>query len=305
MASCTLYAILARDGRSAVVSPRGPSKSVLLLRWWLASNRVEEGQWLRGRIYEDRCDLSFDGEYLLYFAAKQGRGFGTWTAISRPPYLTALALWPLGDTWEGGGIFLGPRQVALAHRGTKSALAPGFALPRDWRVEQMRWPVLAEPPQGREAYIGSPVECTRLLREGWTVHPGTSHRQSERQEAESGVGYKLDPPLTFQRRQPGRTDILLSAITEGLFVRNGPSLRHRVMVSDTAGRSLRRFDHTDWADFAPNGDLLLGDRGCLYRLSARQAGVAADDPLADATLVADLRPLVFRHRRAPVTATRW
>ena len=31
--SCRLYAILARDGRSAVVFRRGPSKQVLLLRW--------------------------------------------------------------------------------------------------------------------------------------------------------------------------------------------------------------------------------------------------------------------------------
>src|SRR5262249_17885427 len=26
-----------------------------------------------------------------------------WTAISRPPFLTALALWPKGDCWHGAG----------------------------------------------------------------------------------------------------------------------------------------------------------------------------------------------------------
>jgi hypothetical protein len=76
--------------------------------------------------------------------------------------------------------------------------------------------------------------------------------------------------------------------------------RHRVTLIDTTGRMLRRFDDADWADFAPNGV-----RGCLYRLVGRRVGVAADDPLADASLVADLRPLVLRHRRAPVSATRW
>jgi hypothetical protein len=214
-----------------------------------------------------------------------------------------LALWPLGHTWGGGGIFLGPRHVAL-HSGPETPLAPGFALPKGWRVEQMRWPALSEP-LTRGAYIGSPVECARLLRNGWTLHPGIGHGQSKRKAAESGVAVKLDPPLTFQRRQPGQTDIILSSITDGLFVQKGPSLCHRVLITDPVGRSLRRFDHADWAEFAPNGDLLLADRGCLYRLSARLAGVAVDDPLADATLVADLRPLVFRPRRAPAAATRW
>lgn len=31
---------------------------------------------------------------------------GSWTAISRAPYLKALALWPWGDCWNGGGLFL-------------------------------------------------------------------------------------------------------------------------------------------------------------------------------------------------------
>ncbi len=68
--ACRVYAILARDGRSAVVFRRGPSRQVLVLRWWLGDDRIEPGQWLKGRIYERRCDLSPDGDLLIYFAAK-------------------------------------------------------------------------------------------------------------------------------------------------------------------------------------------------------------------------------------------
>jgi len=63
-------------------------------------------------MYPDRCGLSPDGNLLVYFAGKfrqrdQASGYGyTWTAVSRPPYLTALALWPIGDTWGGGGVFV-------------------------------------------------------------------------------------------------------------------------------------------------------------------------------------------------------
>ena len=55
------------------------------------------------------CDLSPDGEHFLYFAL-DGRwgsqGKGSFTAISKPPYWTALALFPVGHTWSGGGVFL-------------------------------------------------------------------------------------------------------------------------------------------------------------------------------------------------------
>ena len=33
--------------------------------------------------------------------------------MSRPPYLTALALWPIGGTWGGSGIFLDNNAVLL------------------------------------------------------------------------------------------------------------------------------------------------------------------------------------------------
>jgi hypothetical protein len=113
--ACRLYAILARDGRSAVVFRRGPSKQVLVLRWWLEDDRLEPGQWFNGRIYERRADLSPDGDLLIYFAANWHAPYETWTGVSRPPYLTALALWPKGDAWGGGGVFDQPRVVGLNH----------------------------------------------------------------------------------------------------------------------------------------------------------------------------------------------
>ena len=108
-----LYALIAREARKAVVFRRGPSKSVLLLAWDLENDTLTPGQWLRGRIYERRCDLSPDGELLAYFAANQREPLYSWTAVSRPPYLTALALWPKGDCWGGGGLFRHERTLAL------------------------------------------------------------------------------------------------------------------------------------------------------------------------------------------------
>jgi hypothetical protein len=53
-----LYCILARETPLAVVFRRGPSKQVLLVLWHTDTDQFHEGQWLKGRIYERRCDLS-------------------------------------------------------------------------------------------------------------------------------------------------------------------------------------------------------------------------------------------------------
>lgn len=48
-----------------MVIRRGPSKSVATLLWDRKRNTFHMGQWLKGRIYERRCDLSPDGKYLI------------------------------------------------------------------------------------------------------------------------------------------------------------------------------------------------------------------------------------------------
>ena len=65
-----LHVILARNGSKAVVFRRGPSDKVAVIGWEREDDSFTPGQWLRGRIYPYRCDLSPDGVYLIYFAAK-------------------------------------------------------------------------------------------------------------------------------------------------------------------------------------------------------------------------------------------
>lgn len=117
-----LYAIVARQARMAVVFRRGPSRWTRLLAWDLANDTITPGQWIKARVYERRCDLSPDGEMLAAFIARHKPPLGTWTTLSRPPYFTALALWPKGDAWGGGGLFESDRRFGLNHGST--ALQP-------------------------------------------------------------------------------------------------------------------------------------------------------------------------------------
>src|SRR5919109_3427070 len=111
-----LFVIQARRAPYAVVFRRGPSKVVRLIGWHTGTDTFDFGQWLKGRIYERRCDLSPSGSHLIYFAADFKKPYYSWTAISKPPYLTALALWPKGDCWHGGGLFDAAWSLWLNHK---------------------------------------------------------------------------------------------------------------------------------------------------------------------------------------------
>ena len=79
-----------------------------------STNKVSEGQWFRGKVYERRCDLSNNGKHIIYFAAKFGnRDITTWTAVSKFPYLKALDFYVKNDTYNGGGIFLSDNMYLL------------------------------------------------------------------------------------------------------------------------------------------------------------------------------------------------
>ena len=114
---------MARSAPVAVVLRRGPSAWVHLTLWHTDTDVFAPGAWVRGRIYEEKCDLSPDGQLFVY-AAFKGNRFRTsytdsWTAVSRPPWLHALVLWPMGTTYGGGGRFVGPRRLVL--RGARKA----------------------------------------------------------------------------------------------------------------------------------------------------------------------------------------
>jgi hypothetical protein len=111
-----LHVLLARDAKVGLIIRRGPSKSVCTVLWDRQRDTFKVGQWMRGRIYERRSDLSPDGKRFIYFAMNghwQSETKGSWTAISRVPYLKAISLFAKGDCWHGGGLFLSNGEFRL------------------------------------------------------------------------------------------------------------------------------------------------------------------------------------------------
>lgn len=157
-----LHVLLARDAPTAVVLRRGPTRYTAVVGWDRRTDTFTIGQWLHGRIYERRSDLSPDGRHLIYFAM-DGRwsspAKGAWTAISRAPWLKAVALFAKGDCWHGGGLFQSDRTYWLND-------GYGHAMQQDdsglARVHDFPW---------HESYGGEcpGVYFIRLQRDGWAM----------------------------------------------------------------------------------------------------------------------------------------
>ncbi len=112
-----LFVIPAAESHVAAILRRGPSAWYHLIRWDTQHDQFMHGAWVKGRIYEDHCDVSSDGALFIYAIHQGSRGrtefTHAWTALSRFPWLSALAVWPKGTTYGGGGRFVRHRKLAL------------------------------------------------------------------------------------------------------------------------------------------------------------------------------------------------
>jgi hypothetical protein len=115
---CRLDFVFAAKAPVAVILRRGPTRSVKMIIWHTNTDRFEDGEWWRGRVYEDKCGLSPDGRLFVYFGYQWKpryvpEGFFAFTAVSRPPNFRPVALWPADGTWGGGGHFTDNKRLVL------------------------------------------------------------------------------------------------------------------------------------------------------------------------------------------------
>lgn len=86
------------------------------MRYQEDSEILECGSKFYGRFFPERCDLSEDGKYFLYFVhgksqRKYREKYGFWTAICKPPFVKAEKIFFHNDTWGGGGIFVNHHKI--------------------------------------------------------------------------------------------------------------------------------------------------------------------------------------------------
>jgi hypothetical protein len=275
-ASTRLWVILAREAPVGVIFRRGPSKQVQMIKWNLKDDTFEEGQWFKGRIYERRSDLSPNGRLLIYFAANYKEPLNTWTAISKPPFFTALALWPKGDAWNGGGYFVGPWDIHLDHPVRSSLPHVDFAQgARRFHISSLA-SHRGEDPLVRDA--------TRH-RAGWKfVSKGKWKKYGEAKALETTVKAHPSLPLT------------LAMEIHGIGQVSGPWYVTRYCVFPDSDLPSNDLGFADWAEWDAGGDLLFARSGCIYR---QRFARGAWHP---AKLLADFNGNKFRNLPPPAWA---
>jgi hypothetical protein len=248
---CRLYVLLARSAPVGVVFRRGPTKWVQLIKWDTDADSFEQGQWFNGRIYERRCDLSPDGSKLIYFASKlnshtlnDSEYTYAWTAISKPPYFTALALWPKGDCWHGGGLFEDNRTVWLNHKPEVTKPHPEHK-PRGLKII----------PNPQACGEDEPVYKRRLIRDGWVLKKEGSYRYAR-------GGWQTEQSQVWQKVNQANGLTLVMELVEMNFSKvGGPYVEQFSLIKDGLAIPVGL---ADWADWDYCNRLVVARKGKLF-----------------------------------------
>ena len=258
---------MARKSKTAVIFRRGPSKWVQLIRWDTGSDTFEPGQWFHGRIYEKRGDLSPDGSLLVYFAQKisartlKDKEYTyAWTAISKPPYLTALALWPKADCWDGGGLFLSPKSIHLNH--ARGAKAHPDHKPPGWLHVSPK-----TSPRGED----DPIFSERLKRDGWSL------KQAWQVEFRGHPNwYRTTQPEVREKWNRSRNYVLQTTRSISRL-----DYSEEYTVTDRRRSHVHSVARASWVDWDQNGRLTFARDGKIFTGKQNNDGCWTEAELAN------------------------
>ncbi|HEX5828887.1 MAG TPA: hypothetical protein VFY23_15290 [Candidatus Limnocylindrales bacterium] len=275
-----LFGIPATDAPVVAVIRRGPSGWSHVGRWDVRAGTYEPGAWTRGTLYPQRCDLSPDGRYLVYFVMKVTAGWapgGTYIAVSRLPWLTALAAWGTDGTWTRGLAFV-PRGTARYPPGPPEQ---GDAAPllRRWALDNRRAASYA-------------IERTR----GWTETADSPPPETRGAWDELGA-----ERITMEKARPGEPGTTLRVRGWYAAHRGGEPGRGPARYSLAAGgpgAAERPLNGLQWADWAADGRLLVAT-------TSGELQVREDPHDARPSWTADLAAMTPDPRPAPPWASGW
>jgi hypothetical protein len=244
-APCRLFVYLARHAPIAAVLRRGPTDWVRLSLWRTDSDTFDHGQWLKGKVYERRSDLSPDGSLFVAFVRQSGgrepRGADTWIAISKLPFFSALAVWFVGGTYHTGAFFP-----------ARDSLWLGFQDERPPDIgEKPAWLSITPPKDiayidGTNEWTDRTVHFNRLIRDGWTLATQEPYRTS------------------WRRHHPSRPLVLhMTHSFEDFQIAGGPYIVEYSVWNETDGCE-DVIGQASWADWDQQGRLVVARDGTLF-----------------------------------------
>jgi hypothetical protein len=234
-----LFGIPATRSPVVAILRRGPSNWSQVLRWDPEAGVLERGSWIHANLYPQRCDVSPDGRWLSYFTLRRKSTWAagpTYIAISRLPWLTALAAWGTCGTWTRGLHFVARRrtwEVGVPAEGDIEPLRKRYG----FGLELTRPPAFA-------------VERRR----GWTETADSPSYDSEGDPWD----IRRVPRLTMEKPRPGANGTArLAVVGRYAASRSGQPSWSEVTYTIRDDEAARRLERVQWADWDRTGRLLV------------------------------------------------
>lgn len=275
----SIYVLPATQAPIAAVFVRVPGRWWHIAQWDLQRGELSPGAWLKGTLYPRRSDLSPDGTVLAYFLSKEGNGAfmgmtgrHTFTALSKLPWVYALAAWPHVGTSTCGHHFVppGPWDLGEARHGSLGRIHDKLGLVRTL-----------------------PEQYATERRRGWVEHPSCPPRlPSDAWDEEREV--VLMKPRPFA---PGTRLVLRDQgwDPEAPGAIDGRAPRYEL----EEGGEIAQLDDVVWADWHASGLLMVATEDS--RLQVREPKKGKVEPVWER----DLSTLTPRPKPAPPWAERW
>lgn len=283
-----LHAILAADSPTAILIKRGPGRCSCTIGWDRRTDSFALGQWLKQRIDHDAADISPDGQHFVYFVntQKYGEEHSVYRAISRVPWLKALAFWS-NRSWVMGP---GPGMFFRAPDGVLKLWA--LAHKAEWNLLGIE--VVADLPDSPpwNTMVSPSLFWKRLQRDGWTVATSVVQRANTT-SAEPGPLEKNPPCMAFEKPLPHGWRLRRAEVKYSLREHNRPIGSHSFAIITPDGEIHDKPDW-EWAEFDPVRNRLVWTAGCILFT----AGVHPDGP-GTANLLLNTKDMRFEPRQAP------
>ncbi|MEP7055521.1 MAG: hypothetical protein ABI912_09765 [Actinomycetota bacterium] len=271
-----IFCIPATRAPVLAVIRRGPSNWSHVGVWDIDRPAYEPGSWLRGHIYPQRCDLSPDGRWFSYFAIAGHADWAlgtTYIAISRLPWLQALAAWGTAGTWTRGAQFENDRElwdVGDPMHGDVSALRRRYGLA-----------------------LSTPAAYAVERRRGWTETDDSPARGPNDMWDERRAD-------SLYLRKPRPNDAATSLVVTGSYAafRSGPANLDDALYS-IEGKGGDVLESVQWADWSADGRLLIATAD--GRLQIRQYAATG----TTVTWETDLAGLEPDPTPPPAEASQW
>jgi hypothetical protein len=280
-----------------------------MIKWQTDADTFEQGQWFKGRVYENKCDLSPDGKLFIYFVFKGSNAqkypdYGyAWTAISKPPYFIALALWTEYGTWGGGGRFIDNKTVRISvpHDSFHPDHSPLGITVLDSHSEIVVKPEPNKKDQHPQWQLITPgidnyEEYKQLVESKGSLEPYNDWFQlSDREKgSKRDTWFTQNYTPSILRKQLG--DYVLESRHFGYQMHKGDLRKYFMIHNQTGERHL--LSDASWADFDQQGRLVLAKEGKLF------SGTLQNGDL-QLTELADFNANKFEPIEAPAWAQKW